>query len=118
MDFFSSFPASPVNPADINLIQGTYGFKPDLPACAGLEGVAEVMETGNNVKNIRKGEWVLLPAGCWGSWRQFGVAKENESVPCDSSIIYSHLYFLIPGCGPTIIIIIFSLKVACCIEQT
>ena len=29
---------APINPADINYIQGIYGIKPELPAIPGLEG--------------------------------------------------------------------------------
>ncbi|BCX47842.1 alcohol dehydrogenase [Haloferula helveola] len=37
--------ASPINPADLNFIEGTYGVKPELPAVAGIEGCAEVTES-------------------------------------------------------------------------
>ncbi|VDQ08022.1 unnamed protein product [Trichobilharzia regenti] len=33
--------AAPINPADINTIQGTYPIKPKLPAVAGGEGVGK-----------------------------------------------------------------------------
>ncbi|XP_022670509.1 enoyl-[acyl-carrier-protein] reductase, mitochondrial-like [Varroa destructor] len=70
--------ASPINPADINVIQGTYGFKPALPANAGLEGVGEIVDIGSGVQKLKKGDWVLAPGDAWGTWRQFGVANENE----------------------------------------
>ena len=37
--------ASPVNPADINMIQGVYPLCPMLPAVGGNEGVGEVEYT-------------------------------------------------------------------------
>ncbi|RYG32375.1 MAG: hypothetical protein EON93_11335 [Burkholderiales bacterium] len=37
--------AAPVNPADLNLIEGTYGVKPELPAVPGIEGCGEVAES-------------------------------------------------------------------------
>ncbi|MBB5353001.1 NADPH:quinone reductase-like Zn-dependent oxidoreductase [Haloferula luteola] len=37
--------ASPINPADLNFIEGTYGVKPELPATPGIEGCAEVTES-------------------------------------------------------------------------
>lgn len=37
-----SWKGSPINPADINQIQGVYPVKPDLPAVAGNEGFAYV----------------------------------------------------------------------------
>lgn len=36
--------AAPINPADINMIQGKYALKPKLPAVGGNEGVAEIMK--------------------------------------------------------------------------
>jgi NADPH:quinone reductase-like Zn-dependent oxidoreductase len=38
--------AAPVNPADLNFIEGTYGVKPVLPATPGVEGCG-VVETSN-----------------------------------------------------------------------
>lgn len=35
--------ASPVNPADVNTVQGVYGVKPELPAVPGMEGCGEVL---------------------------------------------------------------------------
>jgi NADPH:quinone reductase-like Zn-dependent oxidoreductase len=37
--------AAPINPADLNTIEGTYGVKLLLPACPGIEGVGEVVES-------------------------------------------------------------------------
>lgn len=38
--------AAPINPADLNTIEGTYGVKPALPAVPGIEGCGEVVESG------------------------------------------------------------------------
>ena len=35
--------AAPVNPADLNFIEGSYGVKPTLPATPGVEGCGEVV---------------------------------------------------------------------------
>ena len=40
---------APINPSDINQIQGKYPIKPPLPAVAGNEGVARVIEVGPEV---------------------------------------------------------------------
>ncbi len=37
-----NFRASPINPSDINAIQGTYPLKPKLPGVAGNEGAGYV----------------------------------------------------------------------------
>lgn len=70
--------AAPVNPSDINTIQGTYGIKPQLPAKAGLEGVGEVLKVGQNVKDLELGNWVLLPGDSWGTWRNFGKGDHKR----------------------------------------
>lgn len=53
--------AAPINPADLNLIEGTYGVKVDLPAVPGIEGcgVVEVsksyrFEAGQRVIFLRR----------------------------------------------------------------
>jgi trans-2-enoyl-CoA reductase len=60
--------AAPINPADINTIQGTYGIRPELPTTPGAEGVGIVRAIGPDVKTVKSGDRVLLPHGT-GSWR-------------------------------------------------
>ncbi len=57
--------AAPINPADINYIQGIYGIKPNLPATPGLEGCGEVCESASN--NFNPGDRVICvkPVGTW-----------------------------------------------------
>jgi len=47
--------AAPVNPADLNTIEGTYGVKPELPAVPGVEGcgVVEVSESPDFIPGDR-----------------------------------------------------------------
>ena len=40
---------APINPVDINIIEGKYPLKPTLPAIAGVEGVAVVRDAGAEV---------------------------------------------------------------------
>ena len=49
--------AATINPADMNMIQGTYGSSQSLPAVAGNEGVGVVEEPGSS--NFKKGDWVI-----------------------------------------------------------
>ncbi|HCN27264.1 MAG TPA: alcohol dehydrogenase [Verrucomicrobiales bacterium] len=58
---------SPVNPADLNFIEGTYGRPAHPPAIPGHEGCGEVVETGAEVASLKNGDVVipLLGAGCW-----------------------------------------------------
>ncbi|KAK4993707.1 mitochondrial 2-enoyl thioester reductase [Elasticomyces elasticus] len=72
------FLAAPINPADINQLQGVYPSKPafttalgttDPIAVGGNEGVAEVMGAGSGVTGFRKGDWVVMRAPGFGTWR-------------------------------------------------
>ena len=56
---------APINPADINYVQGIYGIKPQLPAAAGLEGCGEVIESRSD--DLQLGDLVitLKPVGTW-----------------------------------------------------
>ena len=58
---------TPVNPADLNFIEGTYGRAATPPCIPGHEGCGEVEEVGNEVVSLKKGDVVipLLGAGCW-----------------------------------------------------
>lgn len=61
--------AAPINPADINFIQGVYGVKPALPdSRAGLEGCGVVEES--RADGFQKGDEVILLRGV-GSWSEF-----------------------------------------------
>jgi NADPH:quinone reductase-like Zn-dependent oxidoreductase len=66
--------ASPVNPADINLIQGVYGIRPELPATAGVEGTGEIIESRS--ETLKVGDRVILIAHV-GTW--------SEEVVCPAS---------------------------------
>ena len=50
---------APINPADLNIVQGSYPTQPPLPAVAGSEGVAQVVEVGPAAKNLKVGDIVL-----------------------------------------------------------
>lgn len=75
--------ASPVNPADLNLVEGTYGYRPDLPAVPGMEGCGEVLACpggelaeGTRVIFLRKG----------GSWAEQAVVPVGELVEVPAGI--------------------------------
>jgi len=58
---------APINPADLNFIEGTYGRAAHPPAIPGHEGCGEVVDIGPLVTSLEKGDVVipLLGAGCW-----------------------------------------------------
>lgn len=58
---------APVNPADLNFMEGTYGRVAVPPCIPGHEGCGEVEAVGPDVKSLEKGDVVisLLGTGCW-----------------------------------------------------
>jgi trans-2-enoyl-CoA reductase len=71
---------SPINPADLNVLEGKYGRLPSLPCVPGTEGVARVIGLGDGVgERFKVGDRVVLPAG-YGAWRTYGVAKADHLV--------------------------------------
>jgi trans-2-enoyl-CoA reductase len=84
------FLASPINPADINQIQGVYPTKPswttslgtaDAIAVGGNEGVAEILSVGSGVKNMQKGDWVIMKSQGFGTWRTHAQTTAENLIP-------------------------------------
>src|ERR1700736_6809674 len=59
--------AAPINPADLNAIEGKYPGRREVPAVPGFEGAGVVVEVGGDVSTIVKGALVILPhhIGTW-----------------------------------------------------
>ncbi|XP_063810593.1 enoyl-[acyl-carrier-protein] reductase, mitochondrial isoform X2 [Pseudophryne corroboree] len=81
--------AAPINPSDINMVQGTYALLPQLPAVGGNEGVGVVAEVGAHVSSFRSGDWVIPVDTGLGTWRTEGVFNEDAlvRVPSDISVV-------------------------------
>ncbi|XP_071807232.1 enoyl-[acyl-carrier-protein] reductase, mitochondrial-like [Asterias amurensis] len=73
--------ASPINPADINTIQGVYPIKPALPTVGGFEGVGEVIEVGGQVTEVKLGDRVIPATNNLGTWRSHLVCPANHVSP-------------------------------------
>src|SRR6266699_1850459 len=71
--------AAPINPADLNAIEGKYPLRPSLPATPGFEGAGVVAELGANVRNFETGALVILPHNL-GTWREAAAVKADELV--------------------------------------
>ncbi len=59
---------SPINPADLNVLAGTYGVRPELPATPGGEASARVLAVGDSLaESFEEGDLVILMRrlGCW-----------------------------------------------------
>ncbi|CRL07316.1 CLUMA_CG020295, isoform A [Clunio marinus] len=69
---------APINPADINTIQGRYPVKPELPAIPGNECVAEILSVGSSVKNIKVGDLVVPFKTGLGAWRTHAIYDEDD----------------------------------------
>lgn len=87
------FLASPINPADINQVQGVYPLKPPFEqlgegekvAVGGNEGVAEVIAVGDNVKNLKVGDQVVMARSGYGTWRTHAAGPEADFQPLPAS---------------------------------
>ncbi|KAI8322148.1 NAD(P)-binding protein [Martensiomyces pterosporus] len=85
--------AAPVNPSDLNQIEGTYPVKGRFRAIrladnttaevavGGNEGVAEVLKAGSGVSGVGVGDWVVpRRAGEFGTWCTHAVTSSEDVV--------------------------------------
>lgn len=78
--------AAPVNPADINQIQGTYPLEGEGPSrVGGNEGVGIVVKAGNDITTLKCGDWVIPRTGAFGTWREQVICTDTDlqSIPSD-----------------------------------
>ena len=76
--------AAPINPADLNVIEGTYGELPPLPATIGNEGAGEILALGPGVENLRIGQKVLPLA--FGTWSNELILPAKNAIPLPDDI--------------------------------
>ncbi|KAI2652406.1 Enoyl-[acyl-carrier-protein] reductase, mitochondrial [Labeo rohita] len=88
--------AAPVNPADMNMIQGSYPILCPLPAVGGNEGVGEVIEVGREVTSLRPGDWVM-PIYAGFDISILGAATIFVN-PCTAYRMLHDFQTLTPGC--------------------
>ncbi|KAI0172658.1 NAD(P)-binding protein [Hypoxylon sp. FL1284] len=78
--------AAPINPADVNTIQGTYGAKPKFNSLMGTaepsvvpgnEGVFEVV-SASSPSPLTKGDWVIPKRTQFGTWRTHALASADD----------------------------------------
>src|SRR5256714_1633604 len=77
--------AAPINPADLNQIEGKYPVRAQLPATPGFEGAGIVAEVDRGVTNVAVGALVILPHNI-GSWRDAVAVKADELVVLPAGI--------------------------------
>lgn len=71
--------AAPVNPADLNAIEGKYPVRPVLPATPGFEGAGVVVRPGPGVTDPPVNARVILPHNV-GTWREALVVNAADLV--------------------------------------
>src|SRR6478735_5696195 len=71
--------AAPINPADLNQIEGKYPVRAELPATPGFEGAGVVVGLGANVKGLTSSALVILPHNI-GTWRDAVAVKAQDLV--------------------------------------
>uniref|UniRef100_A0A7C8YHS5 Enoyl-[acyl-carrier-protein] reductase, mitochondrial n=1 Tax=Opuntia streptacantha TaxID=393608 RepID=A0A7C8YHS5_OPUST len=69
--------AAPINPSDINRIEGVYPVRPQPPAVGGYEGVGEVHAVGSSVNTFSPGDWVIPSPPSFGTWQTY-IVKEDS----------------------------------------
>src|SRR2546430_13233823 len=85
--------AAPINPADLNQIEGKYPVRAELAAAPGFEGAGVVAEVGGNVTNVAVGVLVILPHNI-GTWRDAVAVKADELVVVPKGIEAVHAAML------------------------
>lgn len=78
---------SPVNPSDINQVQGVYPSQPEKntslgtsepSAVGGNEGLFEIIAVGDNVSKFSVGDWCIPTNVNFGTWRTHALATEAQ----------------------------------------
>ena len=85
--------AAPINPADLNQIEGKYPVRAELPATPGFEGAGIVADVGAEVKGLTSGTLVILPHNV-GTWRDAVAVKADELVVVPEGIKPVHAAML------------------------
>lgn len=75
---------APINPSELLMVRGLYGFRPPLPWGLGQEGVGQVLAVGAGVDGLAVGDRVVLPPDA-GAWREqlLVAAADVVRVPAD-----------------------------------
>jgi len=69
---------APINPADINMIQGSYPIQPALPGIGGNEGLGEVLSVGSDVSGLSPGDLVIPNKQGFGTWRSHATCDASD----------------------------------------
>lgn len=76
--------AAPINPADLNIIEGKYGELPELPAILGNEGSGRIAALGPGVTGFSVGDLVLTRT--FGNWTRRLVARAANVIRLPANV--------------------------------
>jgi len=85
---------SPVNPSDINAVEGVYPRQPRARQLSisgqertlhipGNEGLGEITDVGEGVKGLKRGDWVVFGKGQSGTWSSGQIFEEGDVIKVD-----------------------------------
>ncbi|CAE6417494.1 unnamed protein product [Rhizoctonia solani] len=89
------FLLSPINPADLNVVQGVYPSKPTIrdnlgtpsPAfIGGNEGVGQVEKLGDGVTELAVGDWVVMIKPQSGTWASHAHVESKNVTKVDKRV--------------------------------
>lgn len=79
--------AANINPSDVYAIEGIYPTRPKtLPAPFGLDGVAQVLEVGSNVKHLKPGDRVWPQGANRGKYQTYIQCHSRQTIPVDKRL--------------------------------
>jgi NADPH:quinone reductase-like Zn-dependent oxidoreductase len=83
--------AAPINPADLNIIEGKYGELPGLPAVPGSEGSGRVVAMGAGVDSVAVGDLVVVvKRGTWAK-RITVSSKDIFPLPKETDVLQASM---------------------------
>ncbi|MBN2328653.1 MAG: 2-enoyl thioester reductase domain-containing protein [Candidatus Omnitrophica bacterium] len=77
--------ASPINPADINLIEGKYPVPVSFPLIPGNEGIGRIAQVGGEVEGLRVGQ-AVIPGPKSTSWCEAQIQDSRDVIPVPDDI--------------------------------
>lgn len=81
---------APINPQDIMVLAGKYPVTPanhiEHEAIPGYDGVAEILQCGESVKELKVGEWVIPKKHGLGTWRTHAVFQEDSLIKVSTGV--------------------------------